>query len=135
MVLLQEITLRYAKVQLFDTKIVRVEIFGNRVIDREETLELYKTVGIIAKGHESLVMVVANQVAQFTKAAIDFATSEEGLRYSLADAVVVKSVTQKITANIYLKLNKPAKPSRIFNSEAEAEKWLHAVEEELVPAW
>lgn len=135
MILLQEITLRYAKVQLFDTKIVRVEIFGNRIIDRDEAQELYKTVGIIAKGSESLVMVVANQVAQFTKAAIEVATSEEGLRFSLADAVVVKSVTQKITANIYLKLNKPAKPSRIFNSEAEAEKWLQAVEQELVPVW
>ena len=81
----------------FDTKIVRVEIFGNRIIDRDEARELYKTVGIIAKGSESPGNGGCQPVAQFTKAAIEVATSEEGLRFSLADAVVVKSVTQKIT--------------------------------------
>jgi len=57
------------------------------------------------------------------------------LRYSFAEALVVKSLTQRITANIYLKLNKPLKPFKIFNTEREASRWLHSLEEELVQVW
>lgn len=135
MVLLQEITLKYARVQLFDTRIIRVEILGNSFIGLEEAKEINHAVGVVSKGRESLVMIVANEMAQFTREAIDFSASDEGFRFSVADAVVIKSLTQRITANIYLKLNKPKKPSRIFNSEKEASRWLLALEEELVPVW
>jgi hypothetical protein len=135
MVLLQEITLKYAKVQLFDTKLIRVEIFGNRIIGRTEAREINDAVGVLSKGRESLVLIVANEVSQFTKEAVEFSVSDEGLRYNIGDALVVKSLTQRITANIYLKLNKPKKPSKIFNTEKEAVKWLHSLEEELVAAW
>lgn len=135
MILLQEITLKYAKVQLFDTRMVRLEVFGNRIIDAAEAHEMNEAIGVLSKGQETMVMVVANELSQFTKGAIDFSVSPEGLRYAFADALVIRSLTQRITANIYLKLNKPKKPSKIFNTEKEAARWLHSLREELVPVW
>ena len=135
MLLLQEITLKYAKVQLFDTKLIRLEIIGDRVIGRAEAKEMNDTVGVLSRGRESLLMVVANEVSQFTKEAVEFSVSAEGMRYVIADALVVKSITQRITANIYLKLNKPKKPGKIFNSEREASRWLYALEEQLMAIW
>lgn len=135
MTLLQEITLRYAKVQLFDSKLIRIEVFGNRIIGKDEARELSSAIAVLSKDQDSLVMIVANEVTQFTKDAIEFSISEDGLRFVIGDALVVKSLTQRITANIYLKLNKPKKPSKIFNTEKEATKWLLSLEEELVPVW
>lgn len=135
MMLLQEITLKYAKVQLFDTKLIRLEVFGSRIIGRTEAKEMNDAIGVLSKGRESLVLIVANEVNQFTREAVEFSISDEGLRYTTGDALVVKSLAQRITANIYLKLNKPKKPSKIFNTEKEAARWLYSLEEELVPAW
>lgn len=135
MVVLQEITLKYAKAQLFDTKLIRLEILGNRMIGKDEAKEMNETIGVLSRGREAMVLIVANEVSQFTKEAVEFSVSEEGMRYTDADALVVKSITQRITANIYLKLNRPKKPSRIFNSEKDATRWLYSLQEELVSVW
>lgn len=135
MILLQEITLKYCKIQIFDTKLIRLEVLGNRIIGAAEAREMNDAIGVLSRGQECLVMAVANEVNQFTKEAVDFSSSSLGLKYSIAWAVVVRSLTQRITANIYLRLNKPLKPFKIFNTEREASRWLYSLEEELVEAW
>lgn len=134
MQLLQEIVFNYAKAQLFDNKIIRLEIFGNITIGRAEAEEMTSAIGVLSKGKESLVLILADEITSFSREALDFSSGEEGLRYTIGDALVVGSLTQRLTANFYLKINKPRKPSRIFNSEPEAVKWLLALESNLVPA-
>jgi hypothetical protein len=133
MQLLQEIKFSHSKLQLFDTKLVRVELFGSTKIGKKEAKEINDTIGILSKGKEILVLMLADEMAQFVKDAMDFSASDEGLMYTIADAMVVKSTAQRITANLYLRISKPKKPSRIFNSEADAVKWLLAVESNFIP--
>ncbi len=120
----QEIQLSYARIQLLDNKIIRLKIFGNTIIGRTEAKEMNDTIGILSCGKEILVLITADEITQFNKGAMEFSASDEGLRYTLADALVVKSLAQRITANFYLAVNAPKKPSRIFNSEEEAIEWL-----------
>lgn len=134
MQLIQEIVFSYARVQLFDTKLIRLEIFGNQVIGKAEAREMNNAIGILSRGKESLVLILADEIATFSKEAMAFSASEEGLRYTTGDALVVKSLTQRLTANLYLKLSRPRKPSRIFNSEKDAVRWLFSLEHNLVPA-
>ena len=116
MKLMREIILDYAKVQLYESNIVRIEIFGNIIIGRKEAKAVNDSIGVLSEGKEILVLIVADEVTQFDKSANEFSASEEGLRFTIADALVVKSLAQKILANFYLKFNKPAKPSKIFTS-------------------
>jgi hypothetical protein len=44
--------------------------------------------------------------------------------YSKADAFVIKSMSQKILANFYIKINKPERPTKFFNNKEEALDWL-----------
>ena len=134
MQLIQEIIFSYAKVQLFDSKLIRLEIFGNIIVGRTEAKEMNDAIGVLSKGKENLVMMVADEITQFDKEAMEFSASEEGLLYTIGDALVVKSVSQRITANFYLTFNKPRKPSKIFNSEKDAVKWLMALEHTFIPA-
>lgn len=135
MQLLQEIKFNYAKVQLFDTKIVRIEVAGDVVIGKEQAKEMTEAIGVLSKGKEILVMICADEISRFNKEAMAYSASPEGLKFTIGDALVVKSMTQRITANLYLLMNRPRKPSKIFTSEKEAIKWLHALECNLVPAW
>jgi len=134
MQLIQEIVFSHSKVQLPNSKLVRIEISGNIPISGKEAKEMVDAIGILSKGKEVLVLMLADEMAQFDKVAMDFSASGEGLIYTIAEAMVVKSMAQRITANLYLRLSKPKKPSRIFNSEKEAVKWLFAIENNLVPA-
>lgn len=129
--LIQEITFGYAKVQLFESKLVRIEVFGDKAIGRKEAKELNDALGTLAKGKEMLVMMLADELAQIDKEAMAFSASDEGLMYTIGDAMVVKSTTQRITANLYLKISRPKKPSKIFNTEKDALKWLLSLEKEV----
>ncbi|MEO6304528.1 MAG: hypothetical protein ABIP51_15315 [Bacteroidia bacterium] len=125
--LIREIVLDYAKVQLFESKVIRIEIFGNIIIGKNEAKAMNDSIGILSEGKESLILLVADEVTQFDREANEFSASAEGLKYTIADAFVVKGLAQKILANFYLKFNKPAKPSRIFNSEKAALEWLFSL--------
>lgn len=124
---LQSIEFRYARVQLLDNGIVRLQIFGDVEIGEVESREMNNAIGILSGGREILVLITADELTQFNKSAMAFSASEEGLKFTRADALVVKSVAQKVTANFYLLMNAPKKPSKIFNSEAEAISWLLSI--------
>lgn len=126
--LLNEIKLNYAKVQLYEPKLVRIEIFSGTIIGLKESKSMNDAIGVLSEGKECLVLIVADEFAQFDRDSSDFSSSDEGQRYTIADALVVKSLSQKILANFYLKFNKPAKPTRIFTNEAEAIVWLFSLE-------
>jgi hypothetical protein len=71
-------------------------------------------------------LITAEEVTQFDDSARVFSASEEGSKYSVAEAFVVKSLSQRLIANFYVKVNKPPIPSKVFNSEKEAIKWLES---------
>ena len=126
MEVVQEIHLGFANVRLVSGGIVRLEIFGDIVIGYREAREINDAIGIISGGKECLVLIMADEITQFNNESMDFSASDEGLRYTIADALVVKSLAQRITANFYLAVNAPRKPSRIFNSERHAIEWLQS---------
>lgn len=130
MKLLNEIKFNYARVQLYEPTLVRIEIFSGTIIGLKESRSMNDAVGTLSGGKECLVLIVADEFAQFDSDSSDFSASEEGQRYTTADALVVKSLSQKILANFYLKFNKPAKPTRIFTNEAEAIAWLFSLKSE-----
>ncbi|MBI1837152.1 MAG: hypothetical protein HYR91_07785 [Flavobacteriia bacterium] len=44
--------------------------------------------------------------------------------YTFVDAIVISNIAQKILADFYLKFNKPAQPTKIFNSTEKAIDWI-----------
>ncbi len=128
MKLLNEIKFNYGKVQLYESKLVRIEVFSGTIIGLAESKSMNDAIGTLSEGKECLILIVADEFAQFDRDTSDFSASEEGQRYTIADALVVKSLSQKILANFYLKFNKPAKPTRIFTNEKEAADWLLSLE-------
>jgi len=122
--LLQEINIEYCRLQLFENDLVRIEIKGNFNIGAAESEKITDILGSLANGKKMRVLMVADEITQFDKSAREYSAGEAGSRYTLADALVVKNLAQKIMANFYVSVNKPKVPSKTFNSEEEAKKWL-----------
>lgn len=45
-------------------------------------------------------------------------------RYTIADAIVVNGISQRIMANLYLRFNKPVRPTKVFADQETAAFWL-----------
>jgi hypothetical protein len=50
----------------------------------------------------------------------------EGLKVSQAVALLMGSPVSRVLGNLYLGLNKPPIPTRLFTSEEEAKVWLRS---------
>lgn len=59
-----------------------------------------------------------------TKDARDFLASEKGCEGFVAGAIVVNTILENIIASLYLYLNRPVVPTKIFKDEAKAKEWL-----------
>lgn len=44
--------------------------------------------------------------------------------YTIIDAIVISSLSQRILADFYVRYNKPVKPTRVFTSTEKAYEWL-----------
>ena len=117
-------SIEYANIQMLANGIIKIEMFDGHIIDLEECVQLTIAQGKLLDGKEGLMFMVAETTTQFTNDARDFSASKEGVRFSIAEAFVVQNLAQKILVSFYLKINKPAKPSKAFNSEEDAIKWL-----------
>lgn len=53
-----------------------------------------------------------------------FISSEEGMRFSVAEAFVTSFLPHRIIGNFYMKINKPVKPTAFFDTEEKAVEWL-----------
>lgn len=126
MEIIKQIEFEYAKVQLLSNGIIRIEMFDGYIIDLEESVQINIAEGELLGGKlgEGLIYMIAESTTQFTNEAREFSASKEGLRFSKAEALIVKNLAQKIVVNFYLKINNPSVPSKAFNTEEEAIEWL-----------
>jgi hypothetical protein len=125
--MVKEIALSFAKVQLYDPELVRVEVFGEQLIGLPEARQINDLIGVLSGGRETRVLMVADEVTQFEGSAREFSASEEGTRYTRGDAFVVKNTAQRLLVSFYLSFNKPKKPSKLFNNETDAFSWLYSL--------
>ncbi len=124
MKLVREITFDFAVVQLFEPRYIRIEFFAKKKIDGEACRAVIEALGDLCGHKMVLVMTVAAESTLFTAEAREESASENGLKYTLADAFVARNLAQRLMVNFYLKINKPVKPSMAFPTEEDALNWL-----------
>lgn len=54
----------------------------------------------------------------------EWTSDSEGNNYTICDAIVIGSLSQKIMSDFYLRFNKPARPTKIFYSLEKATAWI-----------
>ncbi len=73
---------------------------------------------------KALVLVIYEEDNMFSKEARDYVASDEVSQFVKADALIIKGLALRIIGNGYLKINKPNRPTRLFNSADDALDWL-----------
>jgi len=95
----------------------------NLVIDLEVARHCVNNRLRFSKGVSYPLLVSLKGVRSVNKEARDY-LAEEGSRLIKAGALIISSPLTRILGNIFLSINKPSSPARLFTDEAEAITWL-----------
>ena len=122
--ILDKIKTSVAEVILRSDGIIHFQVKGNISITAKDGKEMVDAAGKVGKGKKYPILITAGKYTLAEKEAREFAASEAGNKYTVAGAIVAKSLAQKLLGNAYLKVNKPITPTALFDNEDNAIKWL-----------
>ena len=104
--------------------IVQLNTADDAYFTIKEAREFVDALRTITHGKPHPVLKVPGKHANIDKDSRTYMATDEALQYSIAEAVIIRNMAQRIIGNFYLKFDRPKKPVRLFDSMTEAETWL-----------
>lgn len=92
-------------------------------IDLEIAVHCVKTRIEFSEGKSYPVLIRLQGIRSVNKEARDY-FSDEGSKLITAGALLISSPLTKILGNIFMHINKPDVPTKLFTNETEAKEWL-----------
>ncbi len=118
------IELEKATLTFEENQIVHLNIKAGQVIELDEVKQIFITINNAASEKKFRLLVTADENAALSPEARSFASSDASSDNIVADAVLVKHYSHEITANFFVRFNKPARPTRLFKRKPAAVDWL-----------
>lgn len=112
-----------ATVELREDGIMHIHIKETQTFEMEDSEKVFKLREKMAGGRKAPMIYTCTQFVIPSKEVREFVASEERSGLVLADAFVVNSLPQKLMANIFIKINKPVRPTKVFNNFEAACEW------------
>ncbi|MCH2214990.1 MAG: hypothetical protein MK086_07470 [Flavobacteriales bacterium] len=106
-----------------DDEIVELHIMSNCVVEADEVDEIFENIHQNFAGAKGL-LVTAGKQASLSQEAREKVSAGNVTKQIIADAIVVKDYQHHMTANFFVRYNKPQRPTEIFKTDEEARKWL-----------
>ena len=104
--------------------IVEVRVSDNHTCTVDEAREVAGVIAALGNHKPVPVLRIAGKHSHIETGVREFLASQESQKNLVADAIVIQSLSQRILGNFYLQINRPRKPTRIFTSVTDAERWL-----------
>lgn len=120
----RKIVLNHSEIFLRSDGIVQINVFNNTDFEAKECAEVTGAYDQLLEPKKYPLLHIVGEYVAFSKSAREYSASDEGLKYSKAEAYVITSLSHKILANFYLKINQPSVPTKFFGTEKEAVEWL-----------
>jgi hypothetical protein len=115
---------RVSKIWLGEDGILRTTFIPDAELTLEDAIEIFHASKKVTGGKKAVSLVDARNVKSATSEVRKYGAREETVIYRAAIAVLVSSSITRALGNIFMRLNKPPYPSRLFTTEAEAMEWL-----------
>jgi hypothetical protein len=104
--------------------VVQVRLEDDVMIDLEKAKQMDAALRRITSDMPKKLLVLSGQYSSATTEAREFLASRAKLNQIARCSVIIHSLSQRILANFFIKVNKPPFSIRFFNTSEAAEKWL-----------
>lgn len=115
---------RISTVKLKSKEILQIDIVDDQVFEKKDMIELIDAAYKLGGGKKFKNLIYVGEFTVPDLKAIKLSCSKAGSIYKIADAFIIHTLSQKIIANFYLKIQKPVVPTKFFSNTIDAEKWL-----------
>jgi len=112
------------EIEFLDNGIVHTHFKDGKLIQESDVEAMFEEIRLTLGGHKCLLMVTTGTDATLTNEARALASSATSNDIIAADAIVVKDFYHQLTANVFIRHNKPQRPIKWFPSEESAVEWL-----------
>lgn len=111
-----------------EDQIAHLHLKENQVVELDELKSIFEAISKAAAGKKFRLLVTAEDNASLSPEARQYASSAESSEVIVADAVVVQNYSHEMTANFFIRFNKPNRPTKLFKDKAAAHEWLKSFE-------
>ncbi len=118
------ISTKCAQITLIEKGILRVTLFQNSEIDLEESKAMQKAASEITKGQKYSALIDARVQVTLSSEAREWGSSVESLKDTIAQAILVESLANKLIGNFIIQFHKPIAKTKLFSNETLAIEWL-----------
>ena len=116
---------RMARIWVEAEKVVFIDTKPAAEFDVADIKELQEISLKLAGGCDYVICADINNIKSVTKEARDFSGDKMGDHKSLlAVALIMGSPISRVIGNLFMGLNKPIYPTKLFNDKEKAYKWL-----------
>lgn len=118
----------YLKAKLYEEGFI--EIFWDENLDLIEGKHMSKMQEVVCElggGKKMPLLFIPHEFVQTNSEGQKYATSDEGVRYSLAIAVLVDNLAKRLLMNFFMKTSKPKVPTKGFSTREDAILWLKKI--------
>ncbi|MBP7808447.1 MAG: hypothetical protein KA163_04085 [Bacteroidia bacterium] len=96
-----------------------------QIIDIVHLSKMQEAVCDLGDGKKMPLLFIPHDFLTVSKEGAKYAASEEGVKYTLAIAVLIDNLAKKILMNFFLSINKPIVPTKGFSNKKDACAWLN----------
>ena len=113
-------------IKMFGNELVEVEYNDNVKVTVKELNQVYKLYDEVTGTNKVLKLLIIGKGTKITVAARQYIIEENIKRNEsiIAEAIVVNSIAQKVSSNIYIRFIGKIYPTRFFTDVEDASEWL-----------
>jgi hypothetical protein len=94
------------------------------IIEVMHLTKMQETVKELGEGKRMPLLFQPHDFLTVSKDGSLYATSDEGVKYTLAIAVLIDNLAKRLLLNFFLNFNKPKVPTKGFSNKEDALRWL-----------
>ena len=106
------------------SSIIRIEYPDEGLITVEMARELTRQVYAEKTAAPVAIIHVAGECTTVANGVREYLAERSHSGAKLAEAFVIRNLSQRILANFYLRIFRPGCPTEVFSTEEDAEKWI-----------
>ncbi|MFZ1686581.1 MAG: hypothetical protein WAU70_04115 [Flavobacteriales bacterium] len=121
---MRTIELDVCTLTFIDEDIVHAHFKDGHTVSPEEVHAMFEAIAAERNGRKALLAVSVGVNSTLSNEARTYASSPESSKYIAADAIVVRDFGHQLTANVFVRYNKPQRPIQLFGDMESAITWL-----------
>lgn len=114
-------------IKLLNETTVEINIKKDQEYELRDAIDMTKSIGILGEGAQLYYLTIYGDRTVPTKEARDYSISKIGSRFKIAEAIVVKSLSQKMVFNFMINAERPSVRTKLFTDVQAAKDWLKSI--------